>query len=77
MQAYKCDRCGKLYAAQPECELDGIGVAIIGFSDGSIYGKSKRIDVCEDCAKSFILWFKEPHLSEITKGEFTEFEDDL
>ena len=71
MQAWKCDRCGKLYSTFAErgkedvFKLKGVSVIRIGCDNPDVY-ESQRIDVCEDCAKSFILWFKEPALAAIT-----------
>ena len=69
MQAWKCDRCGKLYAtirARENCRLKDVTVIDIGWSDPDVF-KGQRADLCEECAKEFIEWFREPTLAAITR----------
>ena len=71
MQAWKCDRCGKLYAtirARENCRLKDITVIEIGWSDPDIF-KGQHADLCEDCARDFVGWFCEPTLSAIITRE--------
>lgn len=78
MQAWKCDRCEKLYVNADTKErvlnrprLEGIDVQGIAFGTVS-YSMSDTFvhkDLCEDCARDFVLWYKEPALAGITNDE--------
>lgn len=73
MKAFKCDRCGKLFAVYPKDKPFHITYKSAKNSSSN----SVLVDLCQDCVDSFELWWKEPYLSEITDGDFTEFEDYL
>ena len=75
MQAWKCDRCGKLYAQIAErgkneqMRLRDISVTRIAWANTDVH-EMYNADLCEDCAKDFVLWFKEPMLAAIVnEGE--------
>lgn len=74
MQAWKCDRCGKLYAQIAErgkvnsMRLRDISVVRIGWVNPDVH-EMYYADLCEECAKDFVLWFKEPALAAITNEE--------
>ena len=64
MHAWKCDRCGKLYATFAErgkddsYRLKNVTVVTLGWTNPDVR-QMDSADLCEDCAKSFIHWFKE------------------
>lgn len=70
MQAWKCDRCGKLYAQiagrgkSEQMRLHDVSIVQIGWLNPDTHEMCKA-DLCEDCAKDFVLWFKEPMLAAI------------
>ena len=69
--AYKCDRCGELYLALDPPKLNDIAVEKIAYGNRS-YGAnaySDTLDLCERCAKEFVMWWKEPALAAICNGE--------
>lgn len=66
MKAYICDRC-KLYYTEPKKYsdlpmMDSVPISQIGISTFTRLADSnaKTYDICPDCAKSFISWFKTP-----------------
>lgn len=68
MRAWKCDRCGKLFAAPSnDKKIGSVNVNQISYGTDS-YKRTE--DLCDECIDSFILWFKEPALAAITnEGE--------
>lgn len=68
MRAWKCDRCGKLFAALPNNKkLNDITVSYLSYGNKDF---SRLAELCESCIDEFILWFKEPALAAITnEGE--------
>ena len=52
MNAFKCDRCGKLYEKQPHL-VEGLVVAE-RYSSGCY----ERKDICPECYDKFLLWWK-------------------
>lgn len=76
MKALKCDRCGKFYIHNAESTglLDGINIARVGIvEDTDFMADHKNYDICSQCAKSFVLWFKEVEL-DIAKEAMAENE---
>lgn len=76
MKALKCDRCGKFYIhdAKSTGMLDGISIARVSIAEyGEFTADYKNYDICQNCAKSFVLWFKEIE-SDIAKEAMTENE---
>lgn len=77
MKALKCDRCGKFYVPRKKKDsamLEDINIEHIGITDGYDIGyDGKTFDICPNCAKSFVLWFKEVE-SDIAKEAMTENE---
>ena len=75
MRAWKCDRCGKLYLAvggDPNYpNLEGVEIHNIAFGTESytLSDSYRRKDICEDCAKDFVLWYKTPALAGIANEE--------
>jgi len=73
MTAFKCDRCGKLFATRPLNNSNSFQnwkhgcVQVIRWGTEAFQINPK--DLCEDCAASFILWFQEPALAAITNDE--------
>lgn len=69
MRAWKCDRCGKLFAQRSNNKrLNDITVNGLRYGTSDFNGKSA--DLCDECIDAFILWFKEPALAAITnEGE--------
>lgn len=68
MRAWKCDRCGKLFAVLPISQkLNDITVNQLRYGTNNI---NRSAELCESCINEFILWFKEPALAAITnEGE--------
>ena len=62
--AYKCDRCGKFYSENPidpkECILDSHRIRILRY--GTRIFDDGPHDLCDDCVKNFISWWKDPWL---------------
>ena len=76
MKALKCDRCGKFYIYNEKSTgiLDGINIACVGIiEDAEFMCNYKNYDICSQCAKSFVLWFKEVEM-DIAKEAMTENE---
>lgn len=75
MRAWKCDRCGKLYLADgsdptyPNLEDIEIHNIAFGTESYSLSDAYRRKDICKDCAKDFVLWYKTPALASITNEE--------
>ena len=65
MQAYKCDRCGKLFAIYPKDKSFHITYK----SKKNSLADSILVDLCQECVDSFELWWKEPALAAITNEE--------
>ena len=63
MQAYCCDRCGKLY--KPYKNTRSVETTIICKTYWSSFNGqvTKKLDICEDCADEFADWFN------VKKGE--------
>lgn len=59
-KALKCDRCGKLYELDEDKRLifDGryLSILIAGSSNGHSF--HSPFDICQQCAKEFVTWFK-------------------
>ena len=63
-QAYKCDRCGKLFAEKsPIQKINDFTFDRIWLLRGSDYLKP---DLCTFCMNDFVQWWKEPYLADIT-----------
>jgi len=57
--AYQCDRCGKLYLSGNPPRLDDIAIEKIAYGQRDSYaGRSTSLDLCEECAKEFVTWWK-------------------
>lgn len=74
MKAFKCDRCGRLYLPRVIDDatefLDGVPVCVLCVVDVSNYhvDYDNKYDLCQECAKDFVLWFKTPALADIVNG---------
>lgn len=74
MKAFKCDRCGRLYLPHVIDDatevLDGVPVCVICVADVRDYSINYKhhYDLCQECAKDFVLWFKTPALADIVNG---------
>ncbi len=74
MQAWKCDRCGKLYAQIAErgkssqTRLHDVPIVRIDWVNPDVH-EMRYADLCEDCARDFVLWYNEPALAGITNDE--------
>ena len=77
MKALKCDRCGKFYIHNEKSTgiLDEIRIAGVSITENPerFTADYKNYDICSQCAKSFVLWFKEVE-SDIAKEAMTENE---
>lgn len=73
MTAFKCDRCGKLFAVRPSGKEHSFDrpedstVQRIGWGT-EVYLTPPK-DLCDECSASFVLWWKEPALAAITNEE--------
>lgn len=57
MEAYCCDRCGKLYKPY-KTNRNGETIIICSAYQSSISGRvTKELDICKDCADEFADWF--------------------
>lgn len=52
MNAYKCDRCGKLYEKQEKSSIFNVTKKIF------VLGTAYQQDLCSECAKSLEEWWK-------------------
>ena len=65
MQAYQCDRCGKLYVGydvEHELKWDGVKLLTLrgnGFSFCHQKSVLATLDLCKDCYCSLVKWFGE------------------
>lgn len=65
-KAYKCDRCGKLFefvkAEEPIFDGSVVNSLVVGNIADLRFGLTPSahspFDICKDCAKSFITWWK-------------------
>lgn len=51
-QAFKCDRCDKFYSAEDDNYITN-ELRIV------IKNKGKTLDICSNCAKSFLGWLNQ------------------
>lgn len=68
MRAWKCDRCGKLFAQLPShIKFNDVVINQIRYGTNNF---NRSADLCPECIADFVLWFKEPALAAITnEGE--------
>ncbi len=60
-EAYKCDRCGKLYESKGETSKRGLGV-----TKNICYGHLP-LDICDDCYNEFIKFMNDGKKDELDK----------
>ena len=59
MQAYQCDRCGKLFSYEEYGKsVTRNGVYYILYKRGRPDAEEVKRDLCAECEESLILWMK-------------------
>lgn len=61
MRVYKCDRCGKYVPLEKKYFFIRKPTPLWRFG--------RKIHICDDCAKSFRIWFRNPEAKEVDDAE--------
>ena len=61
MRVYKCNRCGKYVAIETKY--------FFVRKPTPLWRLGRKIHICDDCAKSFRIWFRNPEAKEVDDAE--------
>lgn len=61
MRVYKCDRCGKYVPLEKKYFFIR--------KPTPLWRLGRKIHICDDCAKSFRIWFRNPEAKEVDDAE--------